>query len=145
MAALLGVTGDITLAPIYDGITSLTKTAPCIVCYAESAAEDFPGSGNYKVLLKVSCKSPAEPDGTGAAAAAHQLLCATVFDWCKEAGLAQALTDAAAVVVNGNPTVPDFCVQGATDKGLSAGVTPDGDSWINTIELELYACASNLS
>lgn len=134
MVALIGTQA----APVLGGRASLIKPAPVVICYAENAIEDFPGSGNYKVKLRVSVKTPAEPDGS--TITFHEELCASVFDWCKDQTLAVDLT--ASSVTAG---ISDFCVQGAIDRGLSSGITPDSDAWIDSLELELYACATNLS
>lgn len=46
-------------APVYRGIDNLDKEAPCVICYAESATEDFPFSGIYNVATTVVTKEMA--------------------------------------------------------------------------------------
>ena len=41
---------------IYTGIDNEDKLAPCVICHAESATEDFPNSGIYHVKTSVTVK-----------------------------------------------------------------------------------------
>jgi hypothetical protein len=44
------------VASVNTGIDNLDKQAPLVVCYAESATEDFPYSGMYHVATTIVCK-----------------------------------------------------------------------------------------
>lgn len=46
-------------AQVATGIDNVDKTAPLVVCYAESATEDFPYSGIYHVSTTIVCKEMA--------------------------------------------------------------------------------------
>src|ERR1035437_7422201 len=55
------VTGNVVV-----GIDNVDKEAPIVVCYAESATEDFPHSGIYHVATTIVCKEmAADTDITG--------------------------------------------------------------------------------
>jgi hypothetical protein len=55
------VTGNVVV-----GIDNVDKEAPIVVCYAESATEDFPYSGIYHVATTIVCKEmAADTDITG--------------------------------------------------------------------------------
>lgn len=55
--------------PVYTGINNLDKTAPCIICYAESATEDFPFSGIYRVKTNIRIKEVASETDTSSSLA----------------------------------------------------------------------------
>ena len=57
--ATASLAGASVSASVATGIDNIDKEAPLVVCYAESATEDFPYSGIYHVATTIVCKEMA--------------------------------------------------------------------------------------
>ncbi len=54
---------------VLTGIDNLDKTAPCVICFAESSTEDFPFSGIHHVRQTVMVKQMAADSSTSSSVA----------------------------------------------------------------------------
>jgi hypothetical protein len=112
---------------IFAGMASGDKTAPCVICKAQSAEEDTMGSGNFRVTCRIVAKGLAA-DGL------------TAFD---------TLCDAvrSAIGVNDLHAQLAAAVDGFTVWGTSANTKvewdTDEDCWTESMEVEIYCAATD--
>ena len=107
---------------VYAGVAPGDKAAPCVVCEAVSAEEDPIDTGNFRVLVRITCKGLAA-DG------------ASAFN---------QMTDNVnrAIYVSTLPTLLQAQATGLVVIGISTGGAlrweVDQDCWTESFELEAY-------
>ena len=141
LAAL--VTAEAGAIPVYTGKSSEEKEAPCIICSAEiSEDEDPKGTGNYWVTATVFIKQSGvtNEDGTDENAAspkaATQAISAAVLGALLVDDLADLLTAA-----TDDLTVFD----GSVIFGAATAGQDESGLWIDSLQMRLYACGSELA
>jgi hypothetical protein len=107
--------------PVYTGINNLDKTGPCVICYAESATEDFPFSGIYHVSTNIIVKEMAADTSTGS------LLATTLFE-----AFLNNKTKTALNSYSSSYFVYEYWVTDTSD-------TIEQDAWIQQFRLEVVS------
>lgn len=139
LQSLTTTTPKISDMNIVCGKASVTKSAPLVVVYAESAKPDPESSGNSDVTLHVMVKSIMAVDTDGVdPVIASDLATAVVFDAMLPGFNGDDL--ALAALVNG--LVDDFTIQGSCKISEDAG--QEEDAWVETLTLRVYCTPSDV-
>lgn len=146
-----------TAGDVFPAKNSDNKPLPCTVCYAEKGEEVARHSGTYlcKVQIMVKTLAPDVTDATpGQARLDSDARTAKTFDCFKRnvdsAGdkLAEDITNAARAAAVADPAnngdLADFTALDVLDKGPEAGFD-ENDAWVDTLNLEIVCCPSNVS
>jgi hypothetical protein len=144
-----------TIDDVYPAKRSADKAVPCTVCYSERAVQDPPYSGVYEVTAAILIKTvPAvdvdeDPDAPKAASEERVGKTFDLFfaglDTASDK-LADAITAAArASSAIGDEDLADFTCQAVTVDGPEAGFDSKGNVWVDTLNLKLVVCPSNVS
>lgn len=107
--------------PVFTGIDNLDKTGPCVICYAESAVEEFPFGGVYHVSANITVKELAADSSVSSS------LGAVIFEGCLTNNTQQILNS-----YSSSYNVYGYWITDTTDN-------VDGDSWIQQYKLEVVS------
>ena len=111
--------------PVYEGFAATDKAGTCVIVVARRAEEDPPFSGNYRVQVDIHVKGPPDSDST--------------FDDLATAVRNAVWTDA--IHTELTAAADDFFVHGASASNVLEW-SQDGDVWVETITVEIYAAAA---
>jgi hypothetical protein len=120
-SAIAGSPDGIT-ALVYTGIDNLEKSAPCVICYAESAKEDFPHSAIYNVSTNIMIKEMAYD--TNKSSSLSDLIFKTFLSTVTKGTLNSYSTSSYYVY--------EYWVEDTTNR-------VDGDSWIQELRLNMVS------
>ena len=107
--------------PVFNGISNSDKSGPCVICYAESANEDFPNSGIYRVVGNVIVKELAADTDVSSSVAD------TIFQGFLNDNIVGTLNS-----YSGAYYVYGFFVDGVNDE-------IDEDTWIQQYKFEIVS------
>lgn len=113
---------------IYRGIDWVDKEGPAVICFAESADEDFPYSGVYHVRMTIHFRYPFEDSSSLASR--------------------NVITEELDRKVLGNPDLVNSLTGSTTNLGIYAITFAGGsngfagDSWISTTGVDMVAVST---
>ncbi len=155
LAAYLISVGAGTSADIYPAKLSENKALPDTICFSSRARLMTANSGVYVVMAIVQVRTDPSVDVDQTAVekkTASEDRVGPTFDafWIdvdsSNDKLAAAITDAArASVAPADGDLQEFTVQDCSVTDQTAGFDARGNGWMDTIELELVVCPSNVS
>ena len=115
--------GDIN---IYTGTDNDDKAAPAVICYAESASEDFPFSGIWHVKTNIILKEMAELDSERVTRL--NSLLGDVHSAFLKPNIESTLT---------SKSPSNYYVYQVVFDGKNS--TQDGDAWVHTLSLDIVS------
>lgn len=107
--------------PVFTGIDNLDKTGPCVICYGESAQEEFPFSGVYHVTTNIMVKELAADSSVSSS------LAAVIFEGCLTTNTKQILNS-----YSSSYNVYEYWVTDTSNR-------EDGDAWVQEYKLEVVS------
>lgn len=156
LVAYLISLGAGTAADVFPAKRSLDREGICTVCWSEKAAELVLYSGTFSIEASIMVRSMAAlnvaEDANAPRLASEARIKATFdafFSNMDSAAdkLGDDITAAARALALSDPAnhadLADYTCLNVIIKGVEAGV--DGDSWVDTFNLEIEACPSNIS
>lgn len=109
---------------VFTGTDNDDKAAPCVICWSESATEDFPFSGIWHVKTNIIVKQMA----ADATVDGENTLLGTVHSAFLTNTIETTLT---------NKSPSNYFVYQVVFDGNSS--TQDGDAWIHTLSLDIVS------
>lgn len=149
-----------TAADVLPAKRSGTKPAPCTIIWSQRAKDVGKGqnTGTFEIETAVMVKSEASEDGDAAAEAqrlASDQRAGKTFDAFYTDNdtaadkLAADITAAARALALSAPAkhadLADYTCQNVVIEAIEAGLQEDGAAWIDTLNLVIIACPSNVS
>jgi len=158
LAAYLLSKGAGTSDDVLPAKNSAERPLPATVCFSSKGAEAAPYSGTYLIESSIMVRTGGAVElnaGASDARRASEERVAKTFDAfhtnLDSSGdkLADDITAAARALAIANPTdhgdLADFTVQNVMIKGVDAGFEDGTVVWIDTLDLQLVACPSDVS
>ena len=147
-----------TLDDVLPAKRSGDRPSPGTICFSNKGTEVAPYSGTYLVSASVIVRAPAAVElaaGDNDARLASEARVAQTFDAfhmdIDSAGdkLADDITAAARALAIADPKnhgdLANFTMLDVSIKGVDAGFEEGTNNWLDTLDLELVCCPSNVS
>lgn len=139
---------------------SLVKSLPVVIAFSQKGIPETANQATYRVNCAVMIKTSLAIEagaGSNDARLASEALVAAVFDalhlYTTADGDVQSLADAItaagrALAVSdaaNNADMADFTCESIVDVGVEQGLVEDGACWVDTLNVEMICCPSNVS
>lgn len=139
-------------ATIFPAKRSENKPIPCVVVFSERAVWDQAvyDTVNVSVMVKTN-PCPEEGEDPDDVETASEELVSAVFDALFKGidsngdGSELAANITAAARDLDDDDMQEFTVQNVNIKGPEAGFDPKGNSWVDTLDLEMVVCPKDVS